>query len=132
MKRLVPEVVSFLESYSWPDNVRELENLIERIVAVEERETVTLASLPADILGTHRRAETPIPLKPGFNLEEHLDQISKKYLQEAGAAANGNMKKMAALLGISYRSLRYLLDKYEIKSFKKTEALDRREPTREF
>ena len=42
------------------------------------------------------------------------------------------MKKMAALLGISYRSLRYLLDKYEIKSFKKTEGLDRREPTREF
>jgi DNA-binding NtrC family response regulator len=132
MKRLVPDVISFLESYSWPGNVRELENLIERIVAVEERETVTLASLPADILGTHRRAEAPVVLKPGFNLEEHLDQISKRYLQEAGTAANGNMKKMAALLGISYRSLRYLLDKYEIKSFKKAEILDRREPTREF
>jgi DNA-binding NtrC family response regulator len=132
MKRLVPDVVSFLESYSWPGNVRELENLIERIVAVEERETVTLASLPADILGTHRRAEASIVLKPGFDLEEHLDQISKRYLQEAGAAANGNMKKMAALLGISYRSLRYLLDKYEIKSFKKADSIDRREPTREF
>jgi len=132
MKRLVPEVVSFLESYSWPGNVRELENLIERIVAVEERETVTLASLPADILGSQRRAEAPVVLKPGFNLEEHLDQISKKYLQEAGTASNGNMKKMAVLLGISYRSLRYLLDKYEIKSLKKAEVLDRREPTREF
>jgi DNA-binding NtrC family response regulator len=132
MKRLVPEVVSFLESYPWPGNVRELENLIERIVAVEERETVTLACLPADILGAHLRADAPVVLKPGFNLEEHLDQISKKYLQEAGSAANGNMKKMAVLLGISYRSLRYLLDKYQIKSFKKGEVLDRREPTREF
>ncbi len=132
MKRLVPDVVSFLESYPWPGNVRELENLIERIVAVEERETVTLASLPADILGSHRRAEATVVLKPGFNLEEHLDQISKKFLQEAGSAANGNMKKMAALLGISYRSLRYLMDKYEIKSFKKGDVLDRREPTREF
>jgi DNA-binding NtrC family response regulator len=132
MKRLVPDVVGFLESYSWPGNVRELENLIERIVAVEERETVTLASLPADILGTHRRAEAAIVLKPGFDLEEHLEQISKRYLQEAGTAANGNMKKMAALLGISYRSLRYLLDKYEIKSFKKEDSLERREPTREF
>jgi DNA-binding NtrC family response regulator len=132
MKRLVPDVVGFLESYPWPGNVRELENLIERIVAVEERETVTLASLPADIIGAHRRIESPAVLKPGFNLEEHLDQISKRYLQEAGAAANGNMKKMAALLGISYRSLRYLLDKFEIKSFKKTDVIDRREPTREF
>ncbi len=132
MKRFVPDVIGFLESYPWPGNVRELENLIERIVAVEEQETVTLASLPADILGTHQRIEAPVVLKPGFNLEEHLERISKRYLQEAGAAANGNMKKMAALLGISYRSLRYLLDKYEIKSSKKADTIGRRDPTREF
>ena len=129
MKRLVPDVVGFLERYPWPGNVRELENLIERIVAVEERETVTLASLPADIIETDRRIEAPVVLKPGFNLEGHLGQISKRYLQEAGAAANGNLKKMAALLGMSYRSLRYLLDKYEIKSFKKADTTDRDEPT---
>jgi DNA-binding NtrC family response regulator len=129
MKRLVPEVIGFLERYPWPGNVRELENLIERIVAVEERETITLASLPADIIEIDRRIEAPVVLKSGFNLEAHLGQISKRYLQEAGAAANGNLKKMAALLGMSYRSLRYLLDKYEIKSFKKADTTDRDEPT---
>ncbi len=131
MKRLVPEVVAFLESYAWPGNVRELENLIERVVAVEERETVTLASLPADILEGHRRMELPAGLKPGFNLEEHLDTVSRRYIQEAGAAANGNMKKMASLLGLSYRSLRYLLDKFDLKTFKKTETADRRESSLE-
>jgi DNA-binding NtrC family response regulator len=99
-------------------------------VAVEERETVTLASLPSDILGAHRRAEPAVALKPGFNLDEHLAQISKRYLQEAGTAAGGNMKKMAALLGISYRSLRYLLDKHGIKDLKKADAFDRRESAR--
>ena len=127
MKRLVPDVVGFLETYPWPGNVRELENLIERIVAVEERETVTLASLPPDVLGAHRKPDAAVTLRPGFNLEEHLDQISKRFIQEAGTAAGGNLKKAAALLGISYRSLRYLLDKYEIQSAKKAETPDRRD-----
>jgi DNA-binding NtrC family response regulator len=50
-----------------------------------------------------------------------LDQIAKKYIQEAGSASGGNMKKMASLLGVSYRSLRYLIEKYQLKSFKKSE-----------
>ncbi|MCX6558875.1 MAG: sigma-54 dependent transcriptional regulator [Candidatus Aminicenantes bacterium] len=129
MKRLVPDVIGFLETYPWPGNVRELENLIERIVAVEERETVTLASLPQDVLGAHRKPEVAVALRPGFNLEEHLDQISKRYIQEAVTAAGGNLKKAAALLGIGYRSLRYLLDKYQIQSVKKAETPDRRDGT---
>jgi DNA-binding NtrC family response regulator len=127
MKRLTPEVVGLLETYSWPGNVRELENVIERIVAVEERETVTASCLPAEIIGSRPKDEDPVALKPGFKLEEHLDRISRLYLQEAGQAAGGNMRKMADLLGLSYRSLRYLMDKYQIKSFKKIESKDERD-----
>ncbi len=127
MKRLVPDVIGFLETYPWPGNVRELENLIERIVAVEERETVTLAGLPPDVLGAHRKPEAAVALLPGFNLESHLDQVAKRYIQEAGAASGGNLKKAAELLGIGYRSLRYLLDKYQIQSFKKADTPDRRD-----
>lgn len=120
-KRLTPEVISFLETYAWPGNVRELENLIERTVAVEERETVTVSSLPRDILELRRSEAAQVTIKPGFDLEGHLDQIAKKYIQEAGSASGGNMKKMASLLGVSYRSLRYLIEKYQLKSFKKSE-----------
>jgi two-component system response regulator PilR (NtrC family) len=126
MKRLTPEVVSLLETYAWPGNVRELENVIERMVAVEERETLTASCLPAEIVGTRPKEEGPVVLKPGFKLEEHLDQISRRYLQEAGQTAGGNMRKMADLLGLSYRSLRYLMDKYQVKPFKRVEARDER------
>jgi len=126
LKRLTPEVVTVLESYKWPGNVRELENIIERLCAIEERETVTVGSLPEELLNSRPRKEEFAGLKPGFNLEEHLNRVAKRYLQEAGAAAGGNMKKMAELLGLSYRSLRYLLDKHQIKSFRRVETREDR------
>ncbi len=126
LKRLTPEVVGILETYPWPGNVRELENLMERIVAVEERETITIGCLPADLLNSKPKGEGLPLLQPGFSLEAYLDHISKKYIQEAGQAAGGNMRKMADLLGVSYRTMRYLLDKYQIKSFKRGEPGDNR------
>jgi DNA-binding NtrC family response regulator len=126
MKRLTPEVVGLLEAYAWPGNVRELENVIERLVAVEERETITAGCLPVEIAGSRPKVDGPVVLKAGFKLEEYLDQISRKYLQEAGELAGGNMRKMAELLGLSYRSLRYLMNKYQVKAFKRLEAKDER------
>ncbi len=126
MKRLTPEVVGLLEAYAWPGNVRELENVIERLVAVEERETITAGCLPVEIAGSRPKEDGPVVLKAGFKLEEYLDQISRKYLQEAGQMAGGNMRKMAELLGLSYRSLRYLLHKYQVKAFKRLETKNER------
>jgi len=122
MKRLVPEIMAVFEAYPWPGNVRELENIVERLCAVEERETISLDALPADLLSARPAREDKTPLKPGFQLETHLEAVAKRYLEEASAAANGNMKKMAGLLGLSYRSLRYLLDKHRIRSARRSEA----------
>jgi two-component system response regulator PilR (NtrC family) len=118
LKRITPDVLSILETYPWPGNVRELENLIERIVAVEARETITPASLPEEILGRQATSDSAASaIGPGFKLEEQLDEEAKRYIREAGDRAGGNMSRMAELLGISYRSLRYLLEKYKIKAF---------------
>jgi DNA-binding NtrC family response regulator len=122
LKRLTPDVVTALEAYSWPGNVRELENIVERLCAVEERETITSSALPAELLAGGPAKDEPVLLKPGFNLETHLDGVAKRFLQEASAAAGGNMKKMAEMLGLSYRSLRYLFEKYSIKSAKRAET----------
>jgi len=130
IKRLTPEVVAILESYAWPGNVRELENIIERIVAVEERETITASCLPTEILNACPRLDDQAVLKPGFNLEAHLDQVAMKFLQEAGQMAGGNMRRMSDILGLSYRSLRYLLDKYQIKSVKRTDQRNGRDGDR--
>lgn len=115
MKRVSPEAMTCLEMYSWPGNVRELENVIERVVAIEDRETITPASLPPEITMPAKKEETPVSFKPGFDLMGYLDEIAKKYLRQALVATNGNMKQAASLLGLSYRSIRYLMDKYKIK-----------------
>jgi len=115
MKRLAPEVIGYLETYPWPGNVRELENVIERVVAIEDRETITAASLPREIVSPPRRATLQPLIPPQFNLMEHLDEIAKGYISEARAMAGGNLRKTASLLGISYRSLRHLINKYGLR-----------------
>ncbi len=123
MKRLAPEVVGIFEAYPWPGNIRELENVIERIVAIEDRETITTACLPPEMLGMVKKEEYRIELTPGFNLNDHLDEIAKKYILKALEKSGGRMKKAAPLLGVSYRTLRYLIEKYELKSKIKEEEI---------
>jgi len=115
MKRFAPEVIGLLEAYGWPGNVRELENVVERIVAIEDRETITPASLPPEILHPGREVKAPAVLEPGFNLTAYIDEISKRYILQALQSAESNLKKAADLLGLSYRSLRYLIEKYGLK-----------------
>jgi len=116
MKRIAPEVFNVFESYAWPGNVRELENTIERLVAIEERETITLKSLPAELLAPRKYSHKDLDLRPGFDLNKTLDEISKQYVTKALALSSGRLKETAKMLGINYRSLRYLIEKHELKS----------------
>ncbi|MCX6574687.1 MAG: sigma-54 dependent transcriptional regulator [Candidatus Aminicenantes bacterium] len=121
-KRFTPDVVGLLESYSWPGNIRELENVIERIVAIEDRETVTVTCLPQEIVSPQKkRLETQELFAPGFSLTNHLDEMTKKYIQEALALTGGSLQKAAPLLGLSYRTIRYLIGKYDLNQVRKAE-----------
>ena len=115
-KRIAPEVMNIFESYPWPGNVRELENVIERVVAIEERGIITLESLPEELLAPHKKPDTSYLFEPGFSLNSHLDDIAKNYIEQARHAAGGKLRETASILGISYRTLRYLIDKYGLKS----------------
>jgi two-component system response regulator PilR (NtrC family) len=114
-----------LTVYRWPGNVRELENVIERAVALEELDTVraeTLGQLgpvgaPA---GTDRTqpsaapmAETKLP-DSGFDLERHVQNIEREYLAQALQNAGGVKVKAAEMLGMSFRSFRYYMKKYNL------------------
>jgi DNA-binding NtrC family response regulator len=121
-KRFTPDVVGLLEGYPWPGNIRELENVIERIVAIEDRETVTVNCLPQEIVSPQKKKlETQELFAPGFNLTRHLDEITKKYIQEALALTGGSLQKAAPLLGLSYRTIRYLIGKYDLNQVRKAE-----------
>jgi len=116
MKRVAPEVFNIFETYLWPGNIRELENVIERVVAIEERETITKKSLPNDLLSPQKTAAADRTIRQGFDLNKALDDLTEEYIKEALNLSNGNMKKASSVLGINYRSIRYLIDKHGINS----------------
>ncbi len=118
-KRFAPEVINVFEAYPWPGNVRELENMVERIVAIEDRETITNKSLPDELLSPQPISEAGLQIEPGFDLNGTLDEITKTYVKQALIMSDGRLKETAAHLGVNYRSLRYLIDKFELKDFKK-------------
>ncbi|HDJ22293.1 MAG TPA: sigma-54-dependent Fis family transcriptional regulator, partial [Candidatus Aminicenantes bacterium] len=115
MKRVAPEVYNIFESYPWPGNIRELENVIERVVAIEERETITTSCLPKELLQPEKR-EIDLEIKPGFRLNETIEAITRDYVQKALEMSRGKLKEAAELLGVNYRSIRYLVDKFDLKA----------------
>jgi DNA-binding NtrC family response regulator len=121
MKRIAPEVVSVFESYPWPGNVRELENIMERVMAIEERETITKESLPKEMLTPNKKYGKTPSLQPGFDLNAVMDEIVVGYVKQALDAARGNLKETARILGVNYRSLRYLIEKHGLKSITKND-----------
>jgi two-component system, NtrC family, response regulator PilR len=121
MKRMTPEVIGLFEDYAWPGNIRELENVVERVVAIEDRETITAGCLPREFISPQKKEEAPLFLQPGFNLTAHIDDLTKKYVNQALLTTGGNLRQAAPLLGISYRTLRYLIGKFELKSVRKEE-----------
>ncbi len=121
-KRFTPEVIGLLEAYAWPGNIRELENVIERIVAIEDRETVTVGCLPKEVVSPQKgKPDTNYFFEPGFNLTGYLDDVAKNYVGQALMATAGSIQKAAPLLGISYRTMRYLIGKYNLNKVRKND-----------
>lgn len=125
LKKKVPqiskEVITLLESYHWPGNVRELENVVERALALDQNGIIDVSLLP-DSIRTARKeiAEEKFIEIPeeGFSLEKAKDEFEVKLIKVALELENGNMTKAAKRLGISYRSLRHLINSKHRKHFK--------------
>jgi two-component system, NtrC family, response regulator PilR len=103
--------------HDWPGNIRELENVLERAVALEATPTILPESLPPSIRGAGPRTGPPADGLPdsGFDLEAHVKQIECGYLSEALQRAGGVQVKAAELLGMSFRSFRYYVKKYNLR-----------------
>ena len=117
-----------LQAHAWPGNVRELENAMERAVALERTPSVLPESLPEAVRGIEGSASAGVapggaggasdprvlPEK-GFDLERHVQHLEREYIAEALRRSGGVKVKAAELLGMSFRSFRYYMKKYNLK-----------------
>jgi two-component system response regulator PilR (NtrC family) len=105
--------------HEWPGNIRELENALERAVALEATPTVLAESLPANVRGASGARGTAAPTSElpdaGFDLEAHVKEIERGYIAQALQRANGVQVRAAELLGMSFRSFRYYVKKYNLR-----------------
>jgi len=120
--RISPQSMEMLRDYEWPGNVRQLENTIERAVALEmsdelhvempkERSKARAAAAGAIAGGNGAQAAVPAE---GMDMETYVAGIEKDLLRSALRQANGVQTRAAEMLKISYRSFRHLMKKYEL------------------
>ena len=116
--KLSSYAIDFLNKYSFPGNVRELENLIERSVALSSTNIILPESLTISMHKKRRWVEgikgqrfDLDDVEQGVDLDEILSTIEYGYLKKAMEIAGGNKSKAADYLNLSLRSMRYRLDK---------------------
>jgi len=111
--KISTELMRRMLDYHWPGNVRELENIVERCLILEEGDLLTEAGLPAQFDCSHRQTAALICQIPeeGLDLEAYMSDVESKILIQALDRCNGVRKHAAKLLKVSFRSLRYRLDK---------------------
>ena len=114
-KSLSPEVVDFFTSYYWPGNIREVENLIERLTILTPHETIMLRDLPAGMRSTDPTATLKEDVLSGSKpLSEAVDEFERDLIVKALQRTGFNQTKAASLLGTSRRILKYRIEKLKI------------------
>ena len=116
VQNISDEAMEQLTKHSYPGNVRELENVIERTVALEGGATILPESLPPMVqtpTGRKMASSHEIEItEEGIDLDKVVGQIEKELLIKAIHASDGVKKRAAKLLNITFRSMRYRVEKY--------------------
>ena len=120
VSEISPDAMVHLLNYHFPGNVRQLENIIERGVALANGTRLTAAQLPKDVVDAERRSlrtaavgrDEPFP-DEGVELERLVEDFEYEWIARALEAADGVKTRAAELLGLTFRQFRYKLSKYE-------------------
>ena len=111
--RVSPEVMNIFRHYPWPGNIRELENVIERALALAETAEITINLLPTRLRNLENH-DDEIPQAKEAQLKQMLGDFERNVILKALRAENGNRQNTAKRLGISLRTLQYKLKEHGI------------------
>jgi len=117
VRTVTPAALAVLENYRWPGNIRELENVIERALVLGSGEVFDVDALPPDLRRPRDVLDIAVEIpESGLDLEATLDQIEQRYIHLALARTGGVQTRAAELLRVSFRQLRYKLQKFATRS----------------
>jgi DNA-binding NtrC family response regulator len=115
VKQMDPEVVEILEEYSWPGNIRELENLTQRLVLMVDGPVIMAKHLPQQILVTTTTSQEAMLIpEEGVNFDEEMARIEAAYVGAALRRSGGSKVGAARLLHMDKQKMHYLCRKYQI------------------
>lgn len=109
VKGITEEALDVLMNYSFPGNVRELENIVERAIAFTSSPEITIKDLPTYLLKSSTPKKAPLG-----NLREALENFEKELIWSALQKSRGNISKAAELLGIHRQQLQRKLKQFKI------------------
>ena len=104
-----PLTLKLLKEYNWPGNIRELQNVVERVLIISEDDEILPSDLPIRLQMNRNELEEEF-----VNSDLQLKEVEKGYITRMLAKCKGNKKKTAEMLGISLRTLYNKLKEYEI------------------
>jgi len=108
-KKMSAEAMQLCQRFPWPGNVRQLRNMIERLVITHRSSTIEVADLP-DFLRAHDQSATTFAVRPGMSLAE----VEKLLIRQTLTHVTSNRDEAAKVLGISRRTLQYKLKQYDL------------------
>ena len=116
IRRVSPEAMELLVQAPWRGNVRELENVLERAVALSDGEVLTVDLLPRELLVEPVRGRGyTMELPPeGVDLEETVANLEKSLIHQALKRTGGRKTEAAKLLGLTFRAFRHRVKKHGI------------------
>jgi two-component system response regulator PilR (NtrC family) len=108
-----PDALRALDGYAFPGNVRELENVVERAVALAQASVIGLGDLPREVVGRAAGITPELLTLPeeGCDLDQVLGEAERRLILQALERSGGVRAQAAKTLGITLRSLRYRLQK---------------------
>jgi two-component system response regulator PilR (NtrC family) len=116
IRGFTPDALRAMSAYAFPGNVRELENIVERAVALASSAVIGLGDLPPELGGATARPTPRLVELPdeGCDLEAVLGELERRLIVQALERSGGLRPGAAKMLGVTVRSLRYRLQKHSL------------------